>query len=167
MVEADVVEDVPVALILRLFNISLTLLILIPLAMISIRSSIVSPLCLGSSLWPLYCWLIDQWKAVFWLNSYAMWHLCHFRYIYIYIYTFNFYECGIIWIDFYEWHQLKYLNYVIWKIPYICAMEYYEWQYLLYEQIKMSFMIAIVRESFFLFSLNLLKILIDVVKKEE
>ena len=49
MVEADVVEDVPVALILRLLIISL---ILMPLAMIFIRSSIVSLLCLGSSLWP-------------------------------------------------------------------------------------------------------------------
>ena len=54
MAEADMVEDVPVALILRLLIISLTLLILMPLAMIFIRSSIVSLLCLGSNLWPLY-----------------------------------------------------------------------------------------------------------------
>ena len=54
MTEIDEVEDVPVALILSLLIISLTLLILTPLAMIFIRSSIVSLLCLGSNLWPLY-----------------------------------------------------------------------------------------------------------------
>ena len=52
--ETDMVEDVPMALILSLLIISLTLLILMPLAMIFIRSSIVSLLCLGSNLWPLY-----------------------------------------------------------------------------------------------------------------
>ena len=47
-------------------------------------------------------------------------------------------------------------------------MKYYEWQYLLYEQIEMSFVIAIVRGNlFYFFFKKPLKILIDVVKKGE
>ena len=34
-------------------------------------------------------------------------------------------------------------------------MKYYEWQYLLYEQIEISFMIDIVSESLFYFSLKI------------
>ena len=68
------VEDVPVALILRPLIISLTLQILISLAMISIRSSIVSLLCLGSYLWLLYVlanWLMDS--CIFLLSMTFVW----------------------------------------------------------------------------------------------